>query len=129
MCVPTPEEFRRARNEGNDQLRAASPGAESLFALDGLAYAPGALPAATKELLGLVVSVATDCEDCLYYHLERCEQEHLTRQQVLEALQVALVGCGSVAVPMLRRALAFLAQLPGLAVEPGPSGEQPAAPT
>lgn len=49
------------------------------------------------------------------YHLERCEQEQMPREQVLETLQVALVGAGSVAVPLLRRAIAFMDQLPGLA--------------
>lgn len=56
-----------------------------------------------------------DCEECVYYHLERCEQEQMPREQVLETLQVALVGAGSVAVPLLRRAIAFMDQLPGLA--------------
>ncbi len=40
----------------------------------------------------------------------------MPREQVLEALQVALVGAGSVAVPLLRRAVGFMEQLPGLAV-------------
>lgn len=113
--MPTPEDFHRARSWGNERLRQATPVAESLFALDGAAYASGALPAGTKELLGLVVSVVKDCEECVYYHLERCEQEQMPREQVLETLQVALVGAGSVAVPLLRRAIAFMDQLPGLA--------------
>jgi AhpD family alkylhydroperoxidase len=118
MTVPTPEEFRHARSKGNERVRAAVPGAEHFFGLDAASYAPGALPAATKELLGLVISVVRDCEECVYYHLERCAEEGVTRAQVLEALQVALVGAGSVTVPLLRRATAFLDQLPGLA-EPG----------
>jgi AhpD family alkylhydroperoxidase len=113
--VPTPEEFRRSRGTGNERLRAQEPVVESFFAADGAAYEAGALPAATKELLGLVLSVAKDCEECVYYHLERCEQEGVTRAQVLEALQVSLVGAGSVVVPLLRRAAAFMSQLPGLA--------------
>lgn len=115
MDVPTPEQFRSARSEGNERVRAAGPVAESFFALDGDAYAHGALPVATKELLGLVVSVVRDCEECVYYHLERCAEEGVGRAQVLEALQVALVGAGSVTVPLLRRATAFLDQLPGMA--------------
>lgn len=113
--IPTPEAFRQSRAEGNDRLRAQAPEAEQFFALDGAAYAAGTLPAATKELLGLVLSVAKDCEECVYYHLERCEQEGVTREQVLEALQVALVGSGSVAVPLLRRAATFMSYLPGFA--------------
>ena len=113
--MPTPENFHRARSEGNERLRQAAPVVESLFALDSAAYAPGALPAGMKELLGLVVSIVKDCEECAYYHLQRCEQEQLPREQVLETLQVALVGTGSVAVPLLRRVVAFMDQLPGLA--------------
>lgn len=113
--VPAPEAFRRARSAGNDRLREVAPVTESLFAMDSAAYAPGALPAGTKELLGLVVSVVKDCEECAYYHLERCEQELVARDQVLEAMQVALVGAGSVAVPLLRKAVAFMDQLPGFA--------------
>ena|SRR3712207_4486867 len=113
--VPTPEQFRRARTAGNERLRRDVPVAAAFFALDGRAYAEGVLPAATKELLGLVISVVKDCEECVYYHLERCEQENVTRDEVLEALQLALVGAGSVAVPLLRRAAAFMSELPGLA--------------
>ena len=105
--------------------KSDAPLAESLFALDGVAYAAGALPAATKELLGLVLSVAKDCEECVYYHLERCDQEGVTRVQVLEALQVALVGAGSVAVPLLRRAATFMAGLPGLADNNSTGEDQP----
>ncbi len=115
LDVPTPDAFRRSRSTGNDQLRAQAPVIESFFVLDAAAYAAGALPAATKELLGLMLSVARHCEECVYYHLERCEQEGVTRAQVLEALQVSLVGAGSVVVPLLRRAEVFMSQLPGLA--------------
>lgn len=59
------------------------------------------------------MSVVRDCEECLHHHLERCEQEHVAREQVLEALQVALVDAGSVTVPLLRRAGALLSQLHG----------------
>jgi AhpD family alkylhydroperoxidase len=113
--VPSPDEFRRARAKGNDLLRAAAPVVESFLALDGAAYAPGALHSGVKELMGLVVSVIKDCEECVYYHLERCEQEGVDREQVLEALQIAMVGAGSVTVPLLRRAILFMDQLAGLA--------------
>jgi AhpD family alkylhydroperoxidase len=113
--VPHPDEFRQARAEGNDALRTTGSVVESFFALDGAAYAPGALPKGIKELMGLVISVTKDCEECVYYHLERCEQEQVDREQVLEALHIAMVGAGSVTVPLLRRAVIFMDQLPGLA--------------
>jgi AhpD family alkylhydroperoxidase len=112
---PTPAAFSKSRAEGNRRLLESGPTFESFFALDAGAYAPGALPAGVKELLGLVISVVKDCEECVYFHLQRCDEERVAPEQVLEALQIALVGGGSVAVPLLRRAMAFMAQLPNLA--------------
>lgn len=117
MAAPSPAAFRRARAQGNEVLRDSGPVFAALFALDGTAYAPGALPAATKELLGLAISVVKDCEECVYYHLERCDEERVSRAQVLETLQVAAVGAGSVTVPLLRRAVGFMAELPHLGTD------------
>ena len=114
VVTPTPEAFRLARAEGNDRLRSGGSIFESFFALDGAAYTSGALPTATKELLGLVVSVIKDCEECVYYHLERCDEEQVSRDQVLETLQITLVGAGSVTVPLLRKAVTFMSKLPRL---------------
>lgn len=108
----SPEAFRTARADGNDLLKSSGALFESFFALDGAAYAPGALPVSVKELLGLVISVMKDCEECVYYHLERCDEERVAREQVLEALQIALVGGGSVTIPLLRRAVSFMENLP-----------------
>ncbi|WP_219602118.1 carboxymuconolactone decarboxylase family protein [Nonomuraea indica] len=110
--TPSPEAFRMARADGNERLRSSGSLFESFFSLDGAAYAPGALPVSVKELLGLVVSVMKDCEECVYYHLERCDEERVVREQVLEALQIALVGGGSVTIPLLRRAVSFMEGLP-----------------
>ncbi|WP_379498373.1 carboxymuconolactone decarboxylase family protein [Nonomuraea thailandensis] len=112
--TPSPDAFRRARAEGNERLRGSGSLFESFFSLDGAAYAPGALPVSVKELLGLVVSVMKDCEECVYYHLERCDEEQADRDQVLEALQIALVGGGSVTIPLLRRAVSYMEKLPNL---------------
>ncbi|NRQ36997.1 carboxymuconolactone decarboxylase family protein [Nonomuraea sp. NN258] len=106
--TPSPEAFRKARADGNERLRASGSLFESFFSLDEAAYAPGALPTSVKELLGLVVSVMKDCEECVYYHLERCDEEQVARDQVIEALQIALVGGGSVTIPLLRRAVSYM---------------------
>src|SRR3954470_6974238 len=42
------------------------------FSLDGKSYEDGALPAKTKELLGLVASMVLRCDDCIAYHIDQC---------------------------------------------------------
>src|SRR2546426_7482891 len=66
------------------------------FALDHEAYEPGALPTRTKELLGLVASTVLRCDDCITYHLVRCGEAGWKREEVIDALNVALIVGGSI---------------------------------
>jgi AhpD family alkylhydroperoxidase len=79
-------------------------GIKRFFALDHDAYQVGALPAKTKELLGLVASTVLRCNDCITYHLIQCHKEKVTDQELQEALNVALIVGGSITIPHLRKA-------------------------
>ena len=83
------------------------------FALDGRAYDPGALDVPTKELLGLVASLVLRCDDCVTYHLTRCREEGVRRDELFETLSVGLVVGGSIVIPHLRRAVARWGELGG----------------
>ncbi len=107
-------EFRAFRERMNERiLGAGNLDIKRFFALDSRAYAPGALPAKTKELLGLVASMVLRCDDCVTYHLMRCRDEGVTREEFFEAFNVALVVGGSITIPHLRRAVATLEELDG----------------
>lgn len=100
------QEFRRRMNErilagGNLEIKR-------FFALDKNSYKDGALPAETKELLGLVASLVLRCNDCVTYHLLRCAELGFSDDQLFEAFQVALVVSGSIVIPHLREAVANL---------------------
>ena len=81
------------------------------FALDSRAYEPGALGVRTKEMLGLVSSLVLRCDDCVTYHVIRCREEGVTREEFLELFSVGLVVGGSIVIPHLRRAMARLEEL------------------
>jgi ribonuclease HI len=81
------------------------------FALDHQAYLEAHLPETTKELLGLVASLVLRCDDCVTYHLIRCTEVGLSRDQIVEALNVGLVVGGSIVIPHLRRAIERLEEL------------------
>ena len=103
------EEFRKRMNErilasGNLEIKR-------FFALDKNAYAAGALSAETKELLGLVASMVLRCNDCINYHIMQCVKLGVTDEQFFEAFNVALVVGGSIVIPHLRRAAAFLDEI------------------
>ena len=74
------------------------------FNLDHQAYQDGALPVKTKELLGLVASLVLRCDDCISYHIVRCKENGITKEEVEEAMSIGLVVGGSITIPHLRRA-------------------------
>lgn len=112
------EEFRAFREKMNARiLESGNLDVKRFFALDSRAYEPGALPVKTKELMGLVASLVLRCDDCITYHIVRCREEGTTREEFFEAFNVALVVGGSIAIPHLRRAVAVLDEVEGLAEE------------
>jgi AhpD family alkylhydroperoxidase len=81
------------------------------FNIDHRAYEPGVLGAKTKEMLGLVSSLVLRCDDCVTYHVIRCREEGVTREEFLEVFAIGLVVGGSIVIPHLRRAMARLEEL------------------
>jgi AhpD family alkylhydroperoxidase len=103
-------EAERARlNEA--VLSSGHLGIKRFFALDEQAYLSGALPSKVKELLGLVASMVLRCDDCISYHLVRCRDEGVTREEFDEAFNIALVVGGSIVIPHLRFAAERLESL------------------
>lgn len=83
------------------------------YNIDHNAYLEGALPAKTKELMGLVASASLRCDDCIFYHAIHAYRLGVTRAEQEESLSVALVVGGSIIVPHLRRAYELLEELYG----------------
>ena len=71
----------------------------------------GALTEVTKELLGLVASMVLRCDDCIKYHLGRCHELGVTKDQIYEACSVALIVGGSIFIPHMRRAAEYWEEL------------------
>lgn len=81
------------------------------WSLDNQAYADGALPTKTKELLGLVASMVLRCDDCIKYHLEKCYELKTSTEEIYEVFSVANLVGGSIVIPHTRRAAEFWEEL------------------
>jgi AhpD family alkylhydroperoxidase len=68
----------------------------------------------TKEMLGLVASMVLRCDDCIAYHITQCKKEGITDPELYDVFSVALTVGGSIVIPHLRRAVAFLDELNAL---------------
>lgn len=123
----TPEAFSAARAAGQARLESVGHlGIKRFLTLDTQAYADraesGGLDAPTKELLGLVASAVLRCDDCIAYHLGKSVDAGLSKQQIEDALNVALIVGGSIVIPHARRALLYLDMLLERRDGNGPSG-------
>lgn len=104
--------FQKYRAEMNEKiLNSGFRDFNRFFALDHKAYVDGAIPAKYKEFMGLVGSMVLRCNDCILYHLDRCVQEGATRQELHEAMNIALVIGGSIVIPHLRYAFEMMEEL------------------
>ncbi|MBW3567950.1 MAG: carboxymuconolactone decarboxylase family protein, partial [Proteobacteria bacterium] len=73
----------------------------------------GALDVKSKELMGLVASLVLRCDDCVSYHISQCVQAGASRDEMMETMSIGLVVGGSIVIPHLRRAVAFLDEMEG----------------
>lgn len=106
------QDFNAYRQRMNDViLSQENKVIKRFFSLDNQTYEDGALPEVTKELLGLVASMVLRCDDCVKYHLGRCHELGVTKEQIYEAGSVALMVGGSIFIPHMRRAAEYWEEL------------------
>ncbi len=108
------DDFITQRREANAAvLDQDHLGVKRFFNLDEAAFNDAALPGKVKELIGLASSLVLRCDDCVDYHLVQCVKARWSRAEIMDALNVALVIGGSIAIPHLRHAVKTLEELQG----------------
>lgn len=106
------EEFTKFRQEMNRKiLDRGTIEIKRFFGLDKQTYKPGSLDAKTKELMGLVASMVLRCDDCVTYHIIQALDKGASQAELFETFSIALVVGGSIVIPHLRRAVAFLEEM------------------
>ncbi len=79
--------------------------------LDSDAYADGTLPAQTKELIGIALSVCSRCDECVAHHVQSAQALGVKAAEAHEAVKLGVVAAGSVAYPTARNAVELIDQL------------------
>lgn len=106
------KDFWKNREELNKKIfEADNLEIKRFFNLDTNIYKKGALDTKTKEMLGLASSMVLRCDDCIRYHINRCYEEGVTKEEFYELFSIALVVGGSIVIPHLRRAVKRLEKL------------------
>ncbi len=100
--------FNEYRSQMNDKILAEDNKVLKRFwSLDAATYQEGALSTQTKELLGLVASMVLRCDDCIKYHLGKCYELGVTKEQIFELYAIANLVGGSICIPHTRRAVEY----------------------
>ncbi len=75
------------------------------------AFAEGALPVKTKELIALGISVVVNCESCMQWHVEHAAKAGASLDEIMEAIEVAIEMGGGPATVSARLALEVMESL------------------
>lgn len=106
------EEFNEYRAKMNEKILAEDNKVlKRFFNLDTNAFSEGAVDSKSKEMIGLACSMVLRCDDCVKYHLTKCHEAGLTKEQVFEVFSIATLIGGSIVIPHLRRAVDFFESL------------------
>ncbi len=106
------EAFNAFRTRMNERILAEDNRViKRVFSVDSLTYQAGALSKKTKELLGLSTSMVLRCDDCVSYHIGQCLESGCSKDEIVEAMSVALVVGGTIVIPHMRRAIDFLDEM------------------
>ena len=105
------------------ELRRAIPDVYQGFgALSAAAFADGALPHRTKELIALAIGVAEGCDGCIASHAQAAVRAGATRQEAAEAIGVTFLMQGGPATIHGARAYEAFCEF----ADAAESGESPA---
>jgi AhpD family alkylhydroperoxidase len=100
------KEITGRRNHAHRRLLALESKVYGAFLeMEKAAYADGALPRKAKELIAIGISVVTDCESCMQWHIEQAAKAGASMREVLEAVEVGIEMGGGPATVSARFAL------------------------
>lgn len=109
-ATPYPDRLRNFEKNSRN-LSAAQPAVMKAFwELHTTAVADGALDTKTKELIALAISVATRCDDCIAHHTYDALAAGATRDEIADALGVAILMGGGTSVVYATHAIEALEQ-------------------
>ncbi len=103
------DEYRQKMNE--KIMDADNLVIKRLFNLDTKTYTDGALNAKVKEMIGLSASMVLRCDDCVKYHLGKCFELGVTKDEVFEVFAISNIVGGTIVIPHLRRAVEYWDEL------------------
>jgi AhpD family alkylhydroperoxidase len=96
--VSHPDRLRNFERNAKNLASAQPAVMKAFWGVRKAAVAPGALDTKTKELMALAISVATRCDDCIAHHTYDALEAGATKEEIADALGVAILMGGGTSV-------------------------------
>ncbi len=108
--ISYPKKLRNVKKNIRN-LTSAQPGVMEAFTkLHKTAVATGALSTKTKELMALAISITSRCDDCIAHHIYDAIEAGATREEITEAIGLAILMGGGVSMIYATHAIEALDQ-------------------
>ena len=105
-------EFNDYRSKmNNDILNSENKVLKRIFNLDTNAFQDGNIDKPTKEMIGLACSMGLRCDDCIKYHLGKCHDFGINKNEIFEIFAIANLIGGTIVIPHLRKAVEYWNEL------------------
>ena len=96
--MASPEDEVAEKKQNVQEFAGEAQSVESFMGFVHSAEEDGALDAKTKELMSLALGVTLRCEDCIVWHLDAAIAAGATEDEIVEALEIAVVMGGGPAL-------------------------------
>jgi AhpD family alkylhydroperoxidase len=83
---------------------------KSFVEMENNTYIDGAISKKTKELIAIGISVVTNCESCMEWHIKQAIDDGASTEEILEAIEVGIEmsgGPGTVAARFAMNVLEY----------------------
>lgn len=87
-------DFREVKGRSGKLAEAAPETMKAFGALRDSVLKEGKLPLKTKELIALMLGLAARCMPCIMTHAQKAIEAGVTREEVAEAIEVAILMGG-----------------------------------
>lgn len=105
-----PEQLEHIKSNMGVLAKAQPETINGFSALHSASTKPGALNSKTKELIALAIAVADRCDGCIAFHTHDALNAGATREEIIEALGVAVLMGGGPSVMYASHVLDAIAQ-------------------
>ena len=120
MSVDYPKYYQRLQVLSGSLAKALRSPVSAFAQLNGTVMAEGELSTKVKQLIALAIGITVRCDGCIAYHVHDAIRAGATRQEIMEAIGVAILMGGGPARVYACEAMEALDQFEAEGLPPTP---------